>query len=54
MLGLSIRIETLVELLDFVVIEQGYPDILTIDNGPELTGRTLDNWSHEHGVELYL
>ena len=50
---LSITAETLVELLDFVGMERGYPDILTIDNGPELTGRTLDHWAHEHGVELY-
>ncbi len=27
--------------------------MLVVDNGPELRGRTLDGWAHDHGVQLY-
>ncbi len=30
-----------------------YPDMLVVDNGPELRGRALDGWAHDHGVQLY-
>jgi putative transposase len=30
-----------------------YPDILVVDNGPELRGRALDGWADDHGVQLY-
>lgn len=42
-----------VEMLERVARERGYPDILVVDNGPELRGRSLDGWAHEHGVQLY-
>jgi putative transposase len=51
--ALSIPGSRLVEMLERVARERGYPDILTVDNGPELRGRALDQWAHEHGVELY-
>src|SRR4051794_22067132 len=28
-------------------------DMLVVDNGPELRGRDLDRWAHEHGVKLF-
>ena len=40
-------------MLDDVARERGYPDIIVVDNGPEFTGRDLENWAHEHGVELF-
>lgn len=31
-----------VEMLERVARELGYPDVLTVDNGPEFRGRALD------------
>ncbi len=45
--------ERVVELLSRVARERGYPDILVVDNGPELRGRALDAWADDHGVQLY-
>lgn len=40
-------------MLERVAPERGYPDILVVDNGPELRGRALDGWADDHGVQLY-
>ena len=45
--------ERVVEMLERVARERGYPDILVVDNGPELRGRALDGWADDHGVQLY-
>ena len=45
--------ERVVELLNRVARERGYPDILVVDNGPELRGRALDAWADDNGVQLY-
>lgn len=42
-----------VGLLEDAARERGYPDVLVVDNGPELRGRDLDRWAHEHGVRLF-
>ena len=42
-----------VTMLDAVAEERGYPDMLVVDNGPELRGRDLDRWAHDHGVKLF-
>jgi putative transposase len=31
---------------------RGLPLVIQADNGPELRGRTLDQWAYEHGVRL--
>ena len=41
-----------VTMLERVAKERGYPDMLVVDNGPELRGRELDRWAHDHGVKL--
>jgi len=51
--GLSITGRRVVEMLERVARERGYPDVLTVDNGPELRGRDLDGWAHEHGVQQF-
>ena len=51
--ALSLPGTRIVEMLERVARERGYPDVLTLDNGPELRGRALDNWAHDHGVKLY-
>jgi putative transposase len=33
---------------------KGYPDMLVVDNGPELRGRVLGGWAHDHGLQLYV
>ena len=45
--------QRVVGLLEDVARERGYPDVLVVDNGPELRGRDLDRWAHEHGVRLF-
>ena len=45
--------DRVVEMLERVARERGYPDILVVDNGPELRGRALDGWADDHGVQLY-
>ena len=51
--ALSLPGSRVVEMLERVARERGYPDVLTVDNGPELRGRALDGWAFDHGVELY-
>ena len=42
-----------VAMLDDVARDRGYPDMLVVDNGPELRGRELDRWAYENGVKLF-
>jgi putative transposase len=42
-----------IEILETIALERGaYPQRLTVDNGPELRSRALDQWAYAHGVEL--
>jgi putative transposase len=40
-------------MLEDVARERGYPDMLVVDNGPELRGRDLDRWAYANGVRLF-
>ena len=51
--ALSLPGSCVVEMLERVARERGYPDVITVDNGPELRGRALDGWAHDHGVRLW-
>jgi putative transposase len=42
-----------VGMLEDAAGERGYPDLLVVDNGPELRGRDLDRWAYENGVKLF-
>jgi putative transposase len=42
-----------VEMLENVARERGYPDMIVVDNGPEFRGRDLENWAHDHGVKIF-
>jgi putative transposase len=42
-----------VAMLEDVARDRGHPDMLVVDNGPELRGRDLDRWACEHGVRLF-
>ena len=45
--------QRVVGMLEAVASDRGYPDMLVVDNGPELRGRELDRWAHDHGVKLF-
>jgi putative transposase len=42
-----------VAMLEDAAQARGYPDMLVVDNGPELRGRDLDRWAHEKSVKLF-
>jgi putative transposase len=31
---------------------KGLPEVITVDNGPEFTGKVLDRWAYRNGVKL--
>lgn len=41
-------------ILDRAARFRGYPKAIRTDQGPEFTGRALDQWAYEHGVQLKL
>lgn len=57
--ALAIEVDTsfpgarVVQVLERLVIERGVPPELVLDNGPELTGRALDQWAYAQGVRLH-
>lgn len=44
--------ERVVRVLERIAAERGVPDAIVLDNGPELTGRALDQWAYGRGVQL--
>ena len=48
----SIPGSKVVEVLDHLAGLGIKPQIITVDNGPEFSGRVLDEWAHRHGVKL--
>ena len=40
------------QVLDRVGGRRGLPRSIRVDNGPEFTGRALDEWAHRRGVKL--
>lgn len=56
--GLASEVDTslpaarVVQVLDEIALERGYPKRMTIDNGPEFRSQALDAWAYAHGVEL--
>jgi putative transposase len=41
-----------VQVLDRLAELRGLPKMITMDNGPEFTGRALDEWAYRTGVRL--
>lgn len=56
--SLAIEVDTslpgvrVARVLDRIVGERGAPEAISLDNGPELTSRALDQWAYERGVRL--
>ena len=48
--GLSAR--RVIEALEVIAIERGYPKRISVDNGPEFRSTALDARAYEHGVAL--
>jgi putative transposase len=49
---LSLTGERVTRVLERLRTTRGLPLAIQADNGPELRGRTLDQWAYEHGVRL--
>jgi putative transposase len=41
-----------VSVLDRLAETRGLPNVITTDNGPEFTGKALDEWAYRRGVQL--
>jgi putative transposase len=41
-----------VQVLEQLAEEQGLPEVIVTDNGPEFTGKVLDTWAYKHKVRL--
>ena len=39
-------------VLDQVAEMRGLPEVITVDNGPEFSGKALDEWAYRKGVKL--
>jgi putative transposase len=56
--GLASEVDTslparrVVQAVDVIALERGYPARIVVDNGPEFRSATLDAWAYEHGVTL--
>lgn len=46
--------EYVTRILDEVATFRGYPAAVRTDQGPEFTGKALDQWAHQHRVALKL
>ena len=50
----SISWHYVTRVLDCAARFRGYPQAIRTDQGPEFTGKALDQWAYENGVELKL
>ena len=48
----SLPAARVIQALEEIAIQRGYPARITLDNGPELRSMALDTWAYEHGVVL--
>lgn len=46
--------EQVARTLNTIAAFRGYPVAVRTDQGPEFTGKALDQWAYQHGVELKL
>jgi len=48
----SINGKRVANVLDRIVEYRGLPEVITVDNGPEFTGKVLDSWAYIREVQL--
>ncbi len=51
--GASLSGSRVVKVLEFLVHLRGNPSAIVVDNGPEFTGKDLDQWAYENQVRLH-
>ena len=49
----SLPASTVTALLDQLAATRGYPEMIRIDNGTELTSSVFRNWAKDHGILLH-
>jgi putative transposase len=49
----SLPSRRVVEMLERLTTSVGKPKVLCVDNGPEFSGRVLDQWAHRNKVKLH-
>lgn len=49
----SINGHRVCRILDEITEKEGKPEMIIVDNGPEFSGRALDEWAYRKGVKLY-
>lgn len=49
----SLTGERVVRVLTRLSLTRGLPAVITVDNGPEFAGKTLDAWAYQKGVKLH-
>lgn len=49
----SINGARVVRTLNGVALEEGLPEIIIMDNGPEFIGKAVDEWAYRRGVSLF-
>lgn len=56
--GLASEVDTslparrVIQTLEEIALERGYPERIVCDNGPEFRSRAMDEWAYENGVAL--
>lgn len=48
----SLRADDVAEAVALLVAKRGRSDAIKVDNGSEFTGKMMDRWAYENGVEL--
>ena len=48
----SLPAERVIEVLERVGSERGFPEAIVVDNGPEFISRVLDQWAYARGIKL--
>jgi len=41
-----------VDVLEKLAETRGLPEVITVDNGPEFAGKTMDEWAYRRGIKL--
>ena len=48
----SINGERVTRTLDYLRWTRGLPEVISVDNGPEFSGKVMDNWAWKNNVQL--
>ncbi|PQV62449.1 Integrase core domain-containing protein [Abditibacterium utsteinense] len=49
----SLTGQCVVRVLQCLLETRGKPQVIQVDNGPEFTGRALDEWEHKNQIKLH-